>query len=160
MLRVGNKAPDFQTTTESGEEFKLSDYRGEKLVLYWYVKDNTTGCQAESCSLRDSYDVFQSNEIRVFGIGPGSEKTHQSFKSKNKLPFPLLMDENNEIAELYDVWGKKKMYGKEYMGIIRTTFLIDENGKIEGIFGGPDGIEKVKTKKHADQVIGFWELKL
>jgi peroxiredoxin Q/BCP len=145
---------------ESGKKFKLSDYKGKKVILYWYVKDNTKGCQAQSCSLRDNFDVFTGNDAEVFGIAPGTEKTHKSFKEKNNLPFPLLIDEDNKIAELYGVWGKKQMYGKEYMGIIRTTFLIDENGKVEGIFGGPEGLEKVKTKVHADQIINFWGLKL
>lgn len=160
MIKVGDKAPDFETTTESGEKFKLSDYKGKKVVLYWYVKDNTSGCQAQSCSLRDNYDLFQDNKVLVFGIAPGTEKTHQSFKSKNNLQFPLLMDEDNAIAKLFDVWQKKKMYGKEYMGVVRTTFLIDEKGFVESIFGGPEGIEKVNTKEHADQVIKFWELKI
>ena len=161
MIRIGDKAPDFKTTTESGEPFKLSDYKGKKVVLYWYVKDNTSGCQAQSCSLRDSYDIFQEKDVLVFGIAPGTEKTHQSFKSKNDLPFPLLMDEDNTIAKLYDVWQKKKMYGKEYMGIERTTFLIDEKGKITKIIGKhPEGVEKVQTKEHAEQILRVWDLKL
>ena len=161
MVKIGQKAPDFKTTTESGEKFKLSDYKGKKVLLYWYVKDNTSGCQAQSCSLRDNYEVFQDNDVLVFGIAPGTEKTHQSFKSKNNLPFPLLMDEDNEIAKLYDVWQKKKMYGKEFMGIERTSFLIDEQGKISKIIGKhPEGEEKVQTREHADQVIRVWGLKL
>ncbi len=160
MIKTGDAAPDFQTTTESGETFKLSELRGKKVFLYFYPKDHTTGCKAEACSIRDSYEVFQQNEIPVFGVSGGSAKSHQSFREKNDLPFPLLMDEEFEIAKLYDVYQKKKMYGKEYMGIVRTTFLIDEDGKVEGIFGGPEGLEKVKTKEHADQVIKFWGLKL
>jgi len=161
VIKIGDKAPDFKTITENGEKFKLSDYRGKKVLLYWYVKDNTTGCQAQSCSLRDNYKVFVDNDTVVFGIAPGTQKTHQSFKEKNNLPFPLLMDENNEIAKLYDIWQKKKMYGKEYMGIERTTFLIDEKGKIAKIIGNhPDGEEKVQTKEHAEQVIRVWGLKL
>ncbi|MFW9835052.1 MAG: thioredoxin-dependent thiol peroxidase [Candidatus Thorarchaeota archaeon] len=160
MLKTGDNAPDFTTTTESGEKIKLSSFKGKKIFLYFYPKDNTSGCQAEACSIRDSYDVFEKSEIPVFGVSGGTAKSHQSFKDKNDLPFPLLMDEDFEIAKLYDVYKKKKMYGKEYMGIERTTFLIDEKGKIEGIFGGSEGIEKVKTKEHADQVIKFWDLKL
>ena len=160
MIKTGDKAPDFTTTTESGEKFKLSDYKGKKLFLYFYPKDNTSGCKAEACSIRDSFNIFQSNDIPVFGVSGGSVKSHKSFKEKNDLPFPLLMDEDFEIAKLYDVYQKKMMYGKEYLGIVRTTFLIDEKGKVEGIFGGPEGIEKVKTKEHADQVIKFWGLKL
>ncbi|MFW9846833.1 MAG: peroxiredoxin [Candidatus Thorarchaeota archaeon] len=160
MIKIGDKAPDFITTTESGERFKLSDFKGKKVFLYFYPKDNTSGCKAEACSIRDSYSVFESNGIPVFGVSGGTVKSHKSFKEKNSLPFPLLMDEEFEIAKLYDVYQKKQMYGKEYLGIVRTTFLIDEKGNVEGIFGGSEGIEKVKTKDHANQVIKFWGLKL
>ena len=160
MLKIGDKAPNFTTTTESGDTIKLSSFKGKKFFLFFYPKDNTSGCQAEACSIRDNYSVFENADIPVFGISGGTAKSHQSFIDKNDLPFPLLMDEEFEIAKLYDVYQTKKMYGKEYLGIVRTTFLIDEKGKIEGIFGGPEGIEKVKTKTHADQVIKFWELKL
>jgi peroxiredoxin Q/BCP len=160
MLKIGDKAPDFTTTTESGETIKLSSFKGKKIFLYFYPKDNTSGCKAEACSIRDSYEVFENSDIPVFGVSGGTEKSHKSFKEKNDLPFPLLMDEEFEIAKLYDVYQTKKMYGKEYLGIVRTTFLIDEKGMIEGIFGGPEGIEKVKTKTHADQIIKFWDLKL
>ncbi|MGY5880174.1 MAG: thioredoxin-dependent thiol peroxidase [Candidatus Thorarchaeota archaeon] len=160
MLKIGDRAPDFTTTTENGDKVKLSSFKGKKVFLYFYPKDNTSGCQAEACSIRDSFDVFEKSDIPVLGVSGGTQKSHQSFKDKNNLPFPLLMDEEYEIAKLYDVYQTKKMYGKEYLGIVRTTFLIDEKGKIEGIFGGPEGIEKVKTKTHADQIIKFWELKL
>jgi thioredoxin-dependent peroxiredoxin len=160
MLKIGDKAPNFTTTTESGDKIKLSSFKGKKVFLYFYPKDNTSGCQAEACSIRDSFDVFKKSDIPVLGVSGGTEKSHKSFKEKNNLPFPLLMDEEFEIAKLYDVYQTKKMYGKEYQGIVRTTFLIDEKGKIEGIFGGPEGIEKVKTKTHADQIIKFWDLKL
>lgn len=160
MLNQGDQAPDFTTTTEDGVEMKLSSLKGKKIFLFFYPKDNTSGCQAEACSIRDSYDVFEKSDIPVFGISGGTEKSHKSFIENNNLPFPLLMDEKFEIAKLYDVYQKKQMYGKEYLGIVRTTFLIDEQGKIEGIFGGTAGIEKVKTKTHADQIIKFWKLKL
>ncbi|MBD3406499.1 MAG: thioredoxin-dependent thiol peroxidase [Candidatus Lokiarchaeota archaeon] len=160
MLKVGDKAPEFETKDESGNQIRLEDFRGKKVMVYFYPKDNTKGCTAEACSIRDQFDVFHGNEIPVLGISGGAEKSHRKFKEKYELPFPLLMDEDFQIAKLYDVYKKKKMYGKEYMGIVRTTFLIDEDGKIEGIFGGPEGIEKVKTKEHADQVINFWGLKL
>jgi peroxiredoxin Q/BCP len=160
VLKIGDKAPDFATTTESGETVKLSSFKGKKVFLYFYPKDNTPGCKAEACSIRDSYDVFEKSEIPVFGVSGGTVKSHKSFKEKNNLPFPLLMDEDFKIAKLYDVYQTKKMYGKEYLGIVRTTFLIDEKGIIEGIYGGPEGIEKVKTKEHANQVIKFWDLKL
>ncbi len=160
MLKIGDKAPDFATTTESGEKINLGSFKGNKIFLFFYPKDNTSGCQAEACSIRDNYDVFEKSDIPVFGISGGTEKSHKSFIEKNNLPFPLLMDEEFEIAKRYDVYQKKQMYGKEYLGIVRTTFLIDEQGKIEGIFGGTAGIEKVKTKTHADQIIKFWKLKL
>ncbi len=160
VLKQGNKAPDFETTDESGNPFKLSEFRGRKVMLYYYPKDNTSGCIAEACSIRDSWNMFEKSDIPVFGISGGSAKSHQDFKNKFDLPFPLLMDESFEIAKLYGVYKKKKMYGKEYMGIERTTFLIDENGNIEGIFGGSSGIEKVNTKEHANQVIKFWNLRI
>jgi peroxiredoxin Q/BCP len=160
LLKIGDTAPDFTTTNESGETVNLSSFRGKKVFLYFYPKDNTPGCKAEACSIRDSYDVFEKSGIPVFGVSGGSEKSHKSFIDKNNLPFPLLMDEEFEIAKQYDVYQTKKMYGKEYLGIVRTTFLIDEKGIIEGIYGGPEGIEKVKTKEHAYQVIKFWDLKL
>lgn len=160
MVKVGDIAPIFTTLTDSGEKFKLSDHKGKKVVLYWYVKDNTSGCQAQSCSLRDSYEIFADNNTVVVGIAPGNAKSHQSFKQKNNLPFPLLLDEDNKIAKLYGVWGKKSMYGKEYEGIIRTTFLIDEKGKIASILGGSEGVAAVDTEKHADQIIKVWNLKL
>jgi peroxiredoxin Q/BCP len=153
MIKIGDKAPDFKTTTEKGEGFSLNALRGRKVFLYFYPKDNTPGCKAEACSIRDNYTIFESNDIPVFGVSGGTAKSHQSFKDKNNLPFPLLMDEEFKIAKLYDVY-------KEYLGIVRTTFLIDEEGIVEGIFGGSEGIEKVKTKEHADQVISFWGLKL
>ncbi|MFW9794012.1 MAG: thioredoxin-dependent thiol peroxidase [Candidatus Thorarchaeota archaeon] len=160
MLKIGDNAPDFTTTTQSGETVKLKDLKGKKVFLFFYPKDNTSGCQAEACSIRDNYEVFLNSDIPVYGISGGSAKSHQSFIDKNDLPFPLLMDEEFEIAKLYGVYKKKSMYGKEYMGIERTTFLIDKNGQVEGVFGGPEGIDKVKTKEHADQVIKFWDLKL
>ncbi len=160
MIKIGDKAPVFRTMTESGEDFHLGAHKGKKVFLYFYPKDNTPGCKAESCSIRDSYNVFTENNIPVFGVSGGTSKSHLSFRETNDLPFPLLMDEEFKIAELYDVYKPKRMYGKEYLGIVRTTFLIDEDGKVEGIFGGPEGIEKVKTKEHAEQVIKFWGLKL
>ncbi|MHA2025490.1 MAG: peroxiredoxin [Candidatus Thorarchaeota archaeon] len=160
MIKIGDRAPEFSTTTESGETVTLSDLKGKKVFLFFYPKDNTPGCKAEVCSIRDRYDVFTGSDIPVFGVSGGSAKSHKSFIDKNEIPFPLLMDEEFEIAKLYDVYQTKKMYGKEYLGIVRTTFLIDETGKIEGIFGGTEGIEKVKTQEHADQVIKFWGLKL
>lgn len=160
MLKIGDSAPEFSTLTESGDTVKLSEFIGKKVFIYFYPKDNTPGCKAESCSIRNNYHVFEKSDIPVFGISGGTAMSHQSFIEKNDLQFPLLMDEKFEIGKLYDVYKTKKMYGKEYLGIVRTTFLIDEKGNVEGIFGGPEGVEKVKTKEHADQVIKFWGLKL
>ncbi|UCE11949.1 MAG: peroxiredoxin [Candidatus Thorarchaeota archaeon] len=160
MLKIGDKAPDIITKTESGTTFKLKDYRGKKVALVFYVKDNTGGCQAQLCDIRDNYVAFKNSNIMVLGISGGTEKTHQSFKDKNNIQFPLLMDEDLSLAKSYGVYEKKKMYGKEYMGIVRTTFLIDENGKIEAIFGAGQGLQKVKTKEHGTQLAEFYGLKL
>lgn len=160
MLKQGDKAPDFKTTTENKEKFKLSDHKGMKIMIFFYPKDDTPGCTAEACSIRDSWSAFTRARIPVYGISGGTAKSHQKFKKKYDLPFPLLMDEEFQIAKLFGVYKEKKMYGKEYMGIERTTFLINERGNIEGIFGGPESREKVKTKEHANQVIRFWDLKL
>ncbi len=159
MTNVGERAPDFETKTESGEKFRLSSLKGRRIMLYFYPKDDTPGCTEEACSIRDSYAAFEKSSIPVFGISGGNAKSHQSFKKKNNLQFPLLMDEDFRIAKLFGVYVKKTMYGKEYMGIERTTFLIDEDGKVQGVFG-PTGLEKVKTKEHADQVLNFWGLKI
>lgn len=160
MLKIGDNAPNFNTTTETGEIFNISEQKGKKVMLYFYPKDDTPGCTAEACSLRDSFHIFNGNDVLVIGISGGTSESHKKFKDKYELPFPLLMDEGFEIAKLYGVYKKKKMYGKEFMGIVRTTFLIDEKGNIEGIFGGPEGIAKVNTKEHAGQIIEFWKLKL
>jgi peroxiredoxin Q/BCP len=160
MLNVGDDAPDFITKTQSGEEFRLSDYRGKKVALLFYVKDSTSGCQAQLCSMRDNYEVFENSDITILGISGGTEITHQRFRNKNELQYPLLMDEDLSIAKIYDVYQKKKMYGKENMGIVRTTFLVDESGKIEGIFGAAGGLEKVKTKEHGPQLAKFYGLTL
>ena len=159
MVNVGEKAPDFETVTESGERFRLSSLKGRRAMLYFYPKDDTPGCTEEACSIRDSYKAFEKSDIPVFGISGGDAKSHQNFKKKYNLQFPLLMDEDFRIAKLFGVYVKKSMYGKEYMGIERTTFLIDEEGKVQGVFG-PTGLEKVKTKEHADQVIKFWGLRI
>ena len=159
-VEKGRSAPAFTLEDENGEKVALKDYRGKNVIVYFYPKDDTPGCTAEACSIRDSWSTFTSNDIPVYGISGGSSKSHQKFRDKYDLPIPLLMDEEFHIAKLFGVYKKKKMYGKEYMGIERTTFLIDEEGKVEAIFGGPEGIDKVKTKEHANQVIQFWGLKL
>ncbi|MBD3406498.1 MAG: redoxin domain-containing protein [Candidatus Lokiarchaeota archaeon] len=157
MPSIGDQAPDFETVDESGEKFKLSDYRGQKIVLYFYPKDETPGCTAEACSIRDSYTIFQDSDIPIFGVSGGDAKSHIKFKEKYNLPFPLLMDENLEIAELYGAKSRLSILG---LGVKRITYLIDEEGKIEAIFGGSEGIEKVKSSQHAEQITSYWGLKL
>jgi peroxiredoxin Q/BCP len=147
MLKIGDKAPDFKSKNEKGEIVSLSQFKGKKLVLYFYPKDNTPGCTAESCDLRDNYQKFISQGFEILGVSPDNEKSHTNFKTKFELPFSLLADTEKEIAIAYGVWGEKKMYGKSYMGILRTTFVISEDGKIENI------ISKVDTKAHTGQII-------
>ena len=157
MLQVGDEAPDFETTDDEGKPFKLSEHRGKKLVLYFYPKDFTPGCVAEACSIRDGYDIFVNAGITIFGISGGSADTHQKFRGKYQLPFNILMDEELDIAKLYDAYSKLNILG---MGVKRISYLIDEEGKIETIFGGSEGMDKVRSKEHAEQLAGFWGLKL
>ncbi|MGB3464797.1 MAG: thioredoxin-dependent thiol peroxidase [Cyclobacteriaceae bacterium] len=147
-LKVGDKAPDFEATIQSGEKIRLSDYYGKKVVLYFYPKDNTPGCTAQSCNLRDNYDKLQKNGYIVLGVSGDTEKSHLKFIEKQSLPFDLIADTEKEVHNLYGTWGEKSMYGKKYMGTLRTTFVIDEEGNIEQV------IEKVKTKNHTEQIIG------
>ncbi len=157
MLRISDEAPDFETTDESGTEFRLSAYRGQKLVLYFYPRDFTPGCTAEACSIRDSYQLFEGSGIPIFGISGGSAELHQRFRKKHNLPFHILMDEDLEIAKLYGVYSRLGVLG---MGVRRVTFLIDEQGKIEAIFGGSEGLERVRSSEHASQIASYWGLKL
>ena len=145
-IKIGDKAPDFQGKDQNGNEICLQDYSGKKLILYFYPKDNTSGCTAEACSIRDSYDDFHNRGYEIAGVSPDSEKSHTGFIAKYNLPFTLIADVDKAIAIAYGVWGEKKLYGRVYMGINRTTFVIDENGYIENI------IEKVDTKNHANQI--------
>ena len=146
-LEVGDKAPAFKSINEKGEKVSLSDYNGKKLVLYFYPKDSTPGCTAEACDLRDNYHVFQEQGYEILGVSPDSEKSHLKFIAKYELPFSLLADLEHEVAELFGAWGEKSMYGRKYMGILRSTFVINEKGIIEKI------IEKVDTKAHSKQLI-------
>ena len=146
-LKEGDPAPAFEAPIETGETVKLEDYKGKKLVLYFYPKDDTPGCTAESCSLRDSYQRFLAEGYEILGASPDSVKRHVKFREKYDLPFSLISDEDHSVAEAFGVWGEKKFMGRVYDGIHRTTFVIDEEGKIERI------IEKVKTKEHADQLL-------
>jgi peroxiredoxin Q/BCP len=147
LLQEGAKAPTFKGINEKGESIKLSDYKGKKLVLYFYPKDSTPGCTAEACDLRDNYHRFQEEGYEILGVSPDSPKSHVKFIEKYELPFSLLADEDHSIAESFGAWGEKSMYGKKYMGILRSTFVIDEKGKIEKV------IEKVDTKAHTKQLL-------
>src|SRR5215212_3157426 len=151
MLNEGDIAPDFTTKDQNGKEVRLSDFRGQRVVLYFYPKDDTPGCTKEACSLRDSYNVFTEKGIKVLGVSNDDEASHRKFISKFSLPFDLLADTEKEIVNAYGVYGEKNMYGKKYMGINRTTFLIDEEGKIKKIF------KKVNVDEHADEVLKAFE---
>lgn len=146
-LKVGDAAPDFSVNDQSGKPVKLSDFKGKKVVLYFYPKDNTPGCTAEACNLRDNYQALMKAGYIVLGVSTDNEKSHQKFIDKFELPFPLLADTEKEIHEKYGTWVEKSMYGRKYMGTARVTFVIGENGKVEEI------IEKVKTKDHTAQIL-------
>jgi peroxiredoxin Q/BCP len=148
MLKKGDKAPEFNGIDQDGKEVTLNDFKGKKLVLYFYPKDNTPGCTAEACDLRDNYHRFESMGYKILGVSKDNEKSHKGFIEKFNLPFPLISDKEAVILKAYDAWGRKKFMGKEYDGIIRKTFVIDENGEILDI------IEKVDTKAHSKQIIG------
>jgi len=147
MLKIGDKAPEFKGTDQNGNRVKLSDYTGKKLVLYFYPKDNTPGCTAEACDLRDNYQRFLAKGYEVIGVSADSEKSHQSFIAKYSLPFKLISDTEKTILKAYNAWGEKKMYGKSFDGILRKTYVISENGIIENI------IEKVDTQNHTSQIL-------
>jgi len=147
-LKIGDPAPSFESRDQDGNQIKLSDFSGKKVVLYFYPKDNTPGCTAEACNLRDNYDRFQSEGYEILGISSDNEKSHRKFIDKFNLPFRLVADTDKSIHEKYGTWVEKSMYGKKYMGTARTTFVIDADGKISDI------IDKVNTKAHADQLLG------
>ena len=149
-MNIGDMAPEVLGRDEQGREIRLSDYRGRKLVLYFYPKDNTSGCTAEACSLRDHHKELQEAGYEVVGVSKDSAASHQKFKEKHELPFPLIADVDHTLLEAMGAWGEKNMYGKKTMGTIRTTFIIDEEGRIENIFAG----KQVKTKEHAEQILG------
>ncbi len=129
-LTVGDMAPDFTATTDTGDSVKLSDYRGKRVVLYFYPKDDTSGCTTQACGFRDSYPQIEEQNAVVLGVSPDGVKSHQKFKTKYDLPFTLLVDEDHSIAEAYGVWAEKSMYGRKYMGIERSHFVVDEQGKL------------------------------
>jgi len=149
-LKEGSKAPMFEGIDQNGNTIKLTDFAGKKLVLYFYPKDNTPGCTTEACNLRDNYDSFIKKGFAVVGVSPDSEKSHKGFAGKYSLPFPLIADTSTKILNDFGVWGEKKMYGKSYMGVLRTTFIIDEKGVIEKI------IEKVDTADHTEQIFKMY----
>jgi peroxiredoxin Q/BCP len=151
MLKPGNKAPAFTTKDAAGRTIKLKDFKGQKVVLYFYPKDDTPGCTKEACSFRDDFAIFKKRGINVLGISPDSEASHKKFAAKYKLPFTLLSDPDHAIADSYGPYGQKKFMGRTYMGILRTTFLIDENGKIKRVF------EKVKPDEHAREVLDAFD---
>ena len=147
-LKIGDKAPQFEAKDNAGNTVKLSDYKGKKLVLFFYPKASTPGCTAEACDLRDNYQSFLAKGYDVLGASADSAKRQQNWINKHELPFSLLADEDKSVIEAFNVWGPKKFMGREYDGIHRTTFVIDENGVIE------DVILKVKTKAHSVQILG------
>jgi peroxiredoxin Q/BCP len=147
MLEVGQQAPDFTARDQNGESISLSQFKGKKVVLYFYPRDNTPGCTAQACDLRDNIDRLSAAGYQIIGVSTDDEKSHQKFINKYELPFPLIADTDNKVHELFGTWQLKKMYGKEYMGTVRTTFVIDEDGCIE------DVISKVKTKEHTAQIL-------
>ncbi len=151
-LRKGSKAPDFSVTNQDGELVSLKDYRGKKLALFFYPKDNTPTCTTQACNLRDNIGLLKKKGIEVIGVSADSEKKHKNFEKKFSLPFPLLADTDQKLVNAYGVWGEKTMFGRNYMGIRRTTFLINEQGKIAHI------IDKVNASDHAKQILDLWKL--
>lgn len=149
MINVGDKAPEVLGLNENGEEIRLSDYEGKKIVLYFYPKDNTSGCTAQACNLRDNYEALRKAGYEVIGVSVDDAKSHRKFIEKNNLPFTLIADTDKKLVEAFGVWGEKKLYGRAYMGTFRTTFLINGEGIIERIITP----KEVKTKEHASQIL-------
>lgn len=147
MLKEGDAAPDFKTRDEQGRPIKLSDFRGQQVVLYFYPKDDTPGCTKEACSLRDSHSTFEDRNIKVLGVSLDDETSHQAFISKYNLPFTLLSDTDHSVSEAYGVYGEQTWGDKKFMGVARKTFLIDEEGRIKKIF------DKVNVEQHSDEVL-------
>jgi len=147
MLREGTLAPEFTLVADSGQEVSLRDYRGKRVVLYFYPKDDTPGCTTEACNFRDDHSQILAAGAAVLGVSPDSVKSHDRFRSKFSLPFALLSDPEHRVAEMYGAWGEKRMYGKTYMGILRSTFVIDEEGRIIKVF------PKVDVKTHSSEIL-------
>jgi peroxiredoxin Q/BCP len=150
-LKEGMEAPPFEGTDQNGKNVNLKDLSGKKIVLYFYPKDNTPGCTAEACDLRDNYNSLLKQGFAVIGVSIDSEKSHKSFAAKYSLPFPLIADTTKKICNDYGIWKKKSLYGKSFMGIARTTFIIDEKGIIEKV------ISKVETKAHTEQIFSIYK---
>ena len=150
-MTTGDKAPEILGKDQNGNEVRLSDFAGKKLVLYFYPKDNTSGCTAEACSLRGNLPALAGKGYAVVGVSPDSEASHQRFIEKHGLPFTLIADTDHSLAEKMGAWGEKSMYGRKYMGILRTTFIIDPDGNIEHIFGP----KQIKTKEHGNQILNL-----
>jgi peroxiredoxin Q/BCP len=146
-IESGIPAPDFELPDDTGTLRRLSDFRGKPVVLYFYPADDTPGCTTEACNFRDDYSAYEKAGVQILGISPDTVKSHIKFKTKFSLPFPLLADEGHKVCELYGVWGLKKLMGREYMGVLRTTFLIDAKGQIIRVF------EKVKPADHSAEVL-------
>tara|TARA_Y100001970_G_C14119949_1_gene795704 strand:+ start:180 stop:632 length:453 start_codon:yes stop_codon:yes gene_type:complete len=147
-LKIGDKAPDFEGKNQNNESVKLSSFIGEKVVLYFYPRDNTPGCTAQACNLKDNFNELSRKGYKIIGVSSDSIKSHKKFEEKYSLPFDLISDEDKAIHKSYGTWIEKSMYGRKYMGTARWTFIIDENGIINNI------IEKVKTKEHTNQILG------
>lgn len=148
-LQVGDKAPERLGVNQDGKELNLSDFAGKKIVLYFYPKDNTSGCTAQACNLRDNYSDLRKAGYEIIGVSADSEKSHQGFIAKQNLPFNLIADTEKTLSTLFGTWGEKSMYGRKYMGMFRTTFIIDEKGVIEKVISP----KEVKTSNHAEQIL-------
>lgn len=151
MIQIGEKAPSVLGRDENGKEILLSQFSGKKLVLYFYPKDMTSGCTAEACSFRDNFSALRKQGYEVVGVSVDDEKSHQKFKAKHELPFPLISDTDHQLVEAFGVWAEKSMYGRKYMGTLRTTFIINEDGVVEQIILP----KQIKTKNHAEQILGL-----
>ena len=150
-IAIGDRVPDLLGTDQVGKEVRMSDYQGKKVALYFYPKDNTSGCTAEACSLRDGYEALQAKGYEIIGVSKDSAKSHQGFIQKQNLPFRLIADTDTTLQQTFGVWAEKKLYGRTYMGTLRMTFIIDEQGIVTHIFGP----KEVKTKEHAQQILSL-----
>jgi peroxiredoxin Q/BCP len=151
QLNAGDKAPDFKTKDQNGNTISLKDFKGKRVALFFYPEDDTPTCTVEACNLRDNFSVLAKEDITVLGISPDDVAKHKKFEEKHELPFTLLTDTDLKIANKYGVWGEKNLYGHKFMGIKRTTFLINEQGKIEHV------IKQVRSKNHTDQILKLWK---